>query len=132
MSTNVKRILIVDDENDIVYLFALILEDQGYLVDTYTDPTRALAEFKPNYYDMMILDYRMAGLNGLELYQRIRAIDKSARAMLLTAGHEQLDLDENHKWFLRVLGKPIPATTLLKEVAFVLIQTNSLPNILTH
>ena len=39
-----KRILIVDDEKDIVYLFALILEDKGYLVDTYTDPISALAD----------------------------------------------------------------------------------------
>jgi CheY-like chemotaxis protein len=127
-----KRILIVDDEKDNVYLFALILEDNGYLVDTYTNSIRALAEFKAKYYDMIILDYRMDSLNGLELYQKIRAVDKSARAMLLTAGHEQLELDENHKWFLRVVGKPIHATTLLNEVAIVLKQTNSLPDILTR
>jgi CheY-like chemotaxis protein len=127
-----KRILIVDDEKDNVYLFALILEDNGYLVDTYTNSIRALAEFKAKYYDMIILDYRMDSLNGLELYQKIRAVDKSARAMLLTAGHEQLELDENYKWFLRVVGKPISATTLLEEVAFVLEQTNSLPDILTR
>jgi DNA-binding response OmpR family regulator len=127
-----KRILIVDDEKDIVYLFALILEDKGYLVDTYTNPIKALEEFKANYYDMIIIDYRMDSLNGLDLYQKIRAVDKSARAMLLTAGHEQLELDENYKWFLRVVGKPIHATTLLEEVAFVLEQTNSLPDILTR
>ena len=74
-----KRILMVDDEKDIVYLFALILEDKGYLVDTYTDPIRALIEFKANYYDMIILDYRMESLNGLELYQKIRTVDKSPR-----------------------------------------------------
>ena len=125
-----KRILIVDDDKDVVYLFALILEDKGYLVDTYTDPIRALSEFKAKYYDMIILDYRMGGLNGLELYQKIRTVDKSARAMLLTAGHEQLELDENYKWFLRVVGKPISGTALLKEVAIVLKQTNCLPNIL--
>jgi Response regulators consisting of a CheY-like receiver domain and a winged-helix DNA-binding domain len=98
-------------------------------VDTYTDPIRALSEFKANYYYMIILDYRMDGLNGLELCQKIRAGDKSARAMLLTAGHEQSELDENYKWFLRVVGKPIHATTLLE---FVLDQTNSLPDILTR
>jgi len=119
-TSNMKRILIVDDEKDVVYLFALILEDNGYLVDTYTNSIMALAEFTANYYDVIILDYRMEGLNGLELYHKIRAVDKSARAMLLTAGHEQLELDENHKWFLRVVGKPIDATILLKEVAFVL------------
>jgi two-component system, NtrC family, response regulator GlrR len=124
-----KRILVVDDEKDNAYLFALILEGQGYLVDKYNNPFKALAGFKPGYYDIMILDYRMAGLNGVELYERIRGLDKSARAILLTAGHEQLQLDDNHKRFLRVLGKPISPTILLKEVALVLKQTNSLPNI---
>ena len=127
-----KRILIVDDEKDIVYLFALILKDKGYLVDTYTDPIRALVEFKANCYDMIILDYRMEGLNGLELYQKIRTVDKFARAMLLTAAHEQLELDKNSHWFLRVVGKPISGNGLLKEVAFVLGQKNSLPDILTR
>lgn len=72
MSTNLKRILIVDDEDDIAYLFALILEDKGYLVYTYNDPIRALAEFKANYYDVMIL-------LSYEWSQRIRVIptDKS-------------------------------------------------------
>jgi DNA-binding response OmpR family regulator len=130
--TNMKRILIVDDEKDIVHLFTLILKDNGYLVDTYTDAIVALVEFKANYYDMIILDYRMEGLNGLEFYQKIRAVDKSARAMLLTAAHEQLELDENYKWFLRVVGKPISGNALLKEVAIVLKQTNSLPDILTR
>ena len=119
-TSNMKRILIVDDEKDVVYLFALILEDNGYLVDTYTNSIMALAEFTANYYDVIILDYRMEGLNGLELYQKIREVDKFARAMLLTAAHEQLELEENYKWFLRVVGKPVSGTTLLKEVAFVL------------
>ena len=131
-SNNMKGILIVDDEKDIVYLFALILEDKGYLVDTYTDPISALAEFKADYYDMIILDYRMEGLNGLELYQKIRTVDKFARAMLLTAAHEQLELDQNNNWFLRVVGKPISGNGLLEEVAFVLNQTNSVPDILTR
>ena len=41
-----KRILIVDDEKDIVHLFALILKENGYLVDTYTDPIRALGRIQ--------------------------------------------------------------------------------------
>ena len=85
----------------------------------------ALVEFKANYYDMIMLDYRMEGLNGLELYQKIRAIDKSARAMLLTVAHEQLELDENYKWFLRVVGKPI-SWNCLTEGGCNRIETNEL------
>ncbi len=62
----VTRILLVDDEEDIVYLFALILGDKGYVADTYTDQLKAFSEFKSNYYDLLILDYRMAPLNGLQ------------------------------------------------------------------
>ncbi|HEX9320348.1 MAG TPA: response regulator [Nitrososphaeraceae archaeon] len=115
-----KRILVLDDEKDNAYLFALILEDHGYVVDTYTNPIKALAEFKAGCYDLMILDYRMAKLNGPEFFQKIRVLDKSAKAIILTAGHEQLHLDDDHKLFLKVLGKPISAKTLLKEVALVI------------
>ena len=87
-----KRILVVYDEKDNSYFFALILEDHGYQVDTYSDPIKALAEFKAGCYDLMIVDYRMAGLNGLEFFQKVRALDKSAKAILLTAGHERLPI----------------------------------------
>jgi DNA-binding response OmpR family regulator len=123
------RILIVDDERDNAYVFALILEDQGYLVDTYSDPIKALAEFKVDYYDMMILDYRMARLNGVELYQKIRQLDNSAKVILLTAAHEQLQIDGNHK--IKVLGKPISGTELLQEVEFVLKQEEDQPDLMT-
>jgi CheY-like chemotaxis protein len=113
----VKRILVVDDERDNAYLFALILEDHGYQVDTYNDPIRALADFRIGHYDLIIVDYRMDDLNGLEFFQKIRSLDKSAEAILLTAGHEHLHLDDGHKFFLKILGKPIPARILLKEVA---------------
>ena len=72
---------------------------------------------------MIILDYRMSSLNGLELYQKIRGVDKSARTMLLTAGHEQLELDENYKWFLRVVGKP-GSCDYLAEGGCIRIGTN--------
>ncbi len=114
------RILLVDDEQDIVYLFALILEDKGYVINTYTDPLKALSEFKSNYYELIILDYRMASLNGLQLFQKIRVLDKSVKAMLLTAAFEQLEVNENLKWFSKVLVKPIGARELLEEVAILL------------
>jgi CheY-like chemotaxis protein len=70
-------------------LFTMILENRGYSLDTYSDPAAALLKFKPNYYDLLLLDYRMSNLNGLELYAQIRKMDPTARALLLTAYHEQ-------------------------------------------
>ena len=69
------RILLVEDDKDHLKLFTMILKDGGYSVDAYTDPDKALSEFRPNYYDIAVLDYLMPHLNGLELYRRIREID---------------------------------------------------------
>ena len=83
------RILLVDDEKDSVYVFALILRNEGHIVDAYSDPIKALSAFKPGYYDLIILDYRMAGLNGLGFIQKIRTLDKMAKAILITAWEQR-------------------------------------------
>ena len=40
-----KRILLVDDEPDVTYTLEIVLEDNGFMVDSYTDPTLALSNF---------------------------------------------------------------------------------------
>ena len=51
-------------------LFKDILNDFGFVVDTYYDPVLALLAFKPDYYDLLILDYLMPQLNGIELFKK--------------------------------------------------------------
>ena len=75
--------MLVDDDKDHIKLFTMILENRGYSLDTYSDPAAALLKFKPNYYDLLLLDYRMPNLNGLELFARIREIDPAAKVLLL-------------------------------------------------
>ena len=70
-----NRILVVDDEPDINLLLMLILEDSGYKVDVYDDPILALSNFKPSYYNLVILDIIMPTMNGFVFYQRIRELD---------------------------------------------------------
>ena len=98
----------------------MILENRGYSLDTYSDPAAALLEFKPNYYDLLLLDYRMPNLNGLELFTRLREIDSKAKALLLTANHEQFtegDLRVRQD-YLRVITKPISNEKLLAEIDY--------------
>ena len=85
METGMTRILVVDDEPDINMLLMLILEDSGYKVDVYDDPILALSNFKPNYYDLVILDIIMPTMNGFVFYQRIRELDTGVKACFLTA-----------------------------------------------
>jgi DNA-binding response OmpR family regulator len=63
----------------------MVLEDNGFLVDSYTDPTLALSDSKPGLYDLLLLDIRMPKMNGLDLYQKMKEIDSNARVCFLTA-----------------------------------------------
>jgi two-component system, OmpR family, response regulator ChvI len=81
-----KRLLIVDDDVDITNSFSLALEDSGlFLVDTYNDPLVALSNYRPNSYDLLLLDIRMPVMNGLELYCQINKIDNKVKVCFISA-----------------------------------------------
>ena len=80
-----KRILIVDDEPDITESFGIALEDSGFEVDKFNDPAIALASFRPNLYNLLILDIKMPKMDGFELYDKIKNIDKSVKVFFISA-----------------------------------------------
>jgi two-component system response regulator ChvI len=61
------------------------LENNGFVVDSYTDPTLALSNFKPGLYDLLLLDIKMPEMNGFELYQKIMEVDSNVKICFLTA-----------------------------------------------
>jgi DNA-binding response OmpR family regulator len=83
-----KRILLIDDEQDIVYLLKIVLRNNGFEVDSYTDPILALSNFKPGLYDLLLLDMRMPGINGSDLHQKMKEIDYNVRTCFLTASEQ--------------------------------------------
>jgi DNA-binding response OmpR family regulator len=64
------RILLVDDEPDTCMSYQMVLQDAGYECNSYTDSVKALKEFRPNYYDICLLDIKMPMLNGFDLCKR--------------------------------------------------------------
>ena len=94
----------------------MILENRGYYLDTYSDPAAALLNFKPNYYNLLLLDYRTPKLNGLELYAQMGEIDPTAKALLLTANHEQFTEGELRVGQDYLITKPISNEKLLAEI----------------
>ena len=128
------RILLVDDDIDHLKLFTMILENRGYTLDTFSNPASALLKFKPNYYDLLVLDYRMPKLNGLELYAQITEIDPTAKALLLTANHEQFTEGKQLEGidYLRVITKPISNEKLLAEIDSTLNRPTSLVSLENH
>src|SRR5437867_3123998 len=80
------RILVVDDDPDVLFTLTTVLRDAGYVVDPYDSPITALKEYKPRAYDLLVLDVKMPEINGFELYRKIKAEDWKARVCFLTAG----------------------------------------------
>lgn len=80
-----KKILVVDDEPDISSSIKRGLERNGFQVDAYTDPEKALSEFKPGMYDLLLVDIRMPKLNGFELYREIKKKNDQSKICFFTA-----------------------------------------------
>src|SRR5919112_653436 len=85
IKNNKNKILLVEDEPDIALAFKIGLEDNGFMVDAYINPKEASANFKPDLYDLLLLDIKMPNLNGIEFYQRMREIDKKVKVCFITA-----------------------------------------------
>jgi DNA-binding response OmpR family regulator len=115
-----RRILVVDDEADLTMLSALALEYYGFKVDTFTDPQEALSNYKPGYYDLVILDIKMPKMDGFQLYDEIKNKDHKAKVCFLTAS--ELYYEEFRKREYNAIDKtlfiqkPIQNEELLKEV----------------
>jgi len=83
-----KKVLVVDDETDIAEVVKRGLELQGMQVDAFNDPQKALEHFKPNTYEVVVLDIRMPRMNGFQLYREIMKRDDKARVLFITAFEE--------------------------------------------
>jgi CheY-like chemotaxis protein len=83
--TNVKKILLVDNEVDITYALTNALENYDFYIESFNDPILALNSYKNNFYDLVILDIKMPNMDGFELYNKIREKDPQVKICFLTA-----------------------------------------------
>ena len=88
-----KKILIVEDERDILHLVKLYLEKEGYRVSTATTGTEGLKAAKSDHPDLLVLDLMLPGMDGLEVCKRLRADQPTAALpiIMLTAKAEESD-----------------------------------------
>lgn len=86
---------VIDDEEDLVYLFKEALKQiKGIHVISFTDPKLALQHFQINHkqYGVVIADYRMPQMTGLELLNKVRGINPAVKKILISAFETQDDL----------------------------------------
>ena len=81
-----KRILVVDDEADTNMVLRVMLEENGFIVDSYENPNLALENFRPHFYDLLILDIKMPGMSGFSFYREIKKWDENLKVCFLTVG----------------------------------------------
>lgn len=114
MPTAAPAILVVDDDPDTCRNLADILTDLGYRVDTAPDGPAALDRVRAGPYDVALLDFKMPGMDGVELYRRIKQVRAGTVAILVSGYTTPAARDEAAgagAW--RVLAKPVDLPALL-------------------
>ena len=116
-----KKILLVDDEPDITTMLKMALERVGFSVDTFNDPLLSLQSFRPPLYDLVILDVLMPKMNGFELYNRLKKMDRDIKVCFLTASNETYREElrkQKHPELNRdlYLEMPLPIKEIIAEI----------------
>jgi CheY-like chemotaxis protein len=116
-----KRILLVDDEPDITMAISIALEADGFEVHSYNSPKLALFNFKPDYYDLAILDIMMPEMDGFRLYNQMKNIDGRIEICFITAADKTYyeGPQQEQKQNTRVQEKISPEYCALNEEIFI-------------
>jgi CheY-like chemotaxis protein len=113
-----KRILIIDDEENSYLSLRTVLENNGLTVDAYNNPHEALKNFSTGLYDLVLVDIIMPEMNGFELYRRLRIIDNKVKVFFLASGRvnyamvrKELSSESDSNYIIR---KPIENEDLIE------------------
>jgi CheY-like chemotaxis protein len=122
------NILLVDDEEDILYTFKKCLSSEGYNVEAFSDSMEGLRHFakvNPSHYKLSILDIRMPGLNGLQLYYRLKTINRNIKILFvsaLDAVPELMSILPDVKTTDGIIRKPVALDDFISTVRTALVQ----------
>lgn len=117
MTLEKKRVLVVDDDKVLLKSFKEVLESEGYLVDTAMTGREAIEKSEANFYNLTLIDIRLADMEGTELLARIRETTPKMVKIMIT-GYPSLESakDSVNKGADGYLLKPVDMTELLNMI----------------
>jgi len=124
-SSPISHILIVDDNKDGLLVRRSLLEEVGYRVQIAGNGEEGLKLFGDHLFDVVVTDYKMPGMNGVELIERLRRVNPNARVVLLSGFVEPLGLTEESTGADIVLAKSSHEPVLLVRAVKRLINSRT-------
>jgi two-component system cell cycle sensor histidine kinase/response regulator CckA len=123
------RLLVVDDDSDVIYVLKHGLLNYGFLVDAFTNPEVALQSFKsnPESYSLILVDRRMTTLSGIELAKKLKEINLNVKVLLLT-GVDIIDNEVSKEYHSKnvvdgFVQKPISIRVLADKILSLISET---------
>ncbi|MGH9974679.1 MAG: response regulator [Nitrososphaeraceae archaeon] len=116
-----KRILIVDDDSDIAFTLRIGLEnnDAAMQVYSYDNPVNALIDFKPNFYDLLLIDVNMPLMDGFQLCEKLLQKDINVKVCFMTSGEINMDAAREAYPLMSIgcfIKKPITTDALARRI----------------
>jgi CheY-like chemotaxis protein len=117
MMNDKTTILVVDDNEDLLETFAMILKRRGYEVQTACDGVDAVDKFKEQNFDVTLMDVVMPEMNGVDAFKKMREIQPEASIILMTAySDEELMQTAKEEGVHLIIQKPIRIDKLIEMI----------------
>jgi len=117
------RILVVDDNADLLRTLALILKRSGYTVDIAEDGVSAVEKFKSHNFDLALMDIVMPRMDGVEAFRKIRESKPGARVILMTAySDDELIKSALDQGAYSTIFKPIDIAKMMNLISEVVLK----------
>jgi DNA-binding response OmpR family regulator len=119
--------MLIDDEPDTLFTYKTLLISEGYTVEAFTDSRKALKHFaeknSSSYYNLVVMDMRMPGLNGLQLYYRLTAINMAIKVLFVSAldAIEELVSVLPSVNYNNIIRKPVEKEYFIDKIRSVLL-----------
>lgn len=115
--TDQLAILVVDDNEDLLETFSLILKRRGFHVETAGNGITAVDRYKEHAFDVTLMDIVMPEMNGVEAFRKIKEMDPEASVILMTAySEEELIQIAKNEGARKVISKPIRIDQLIDMI----------------